>query len=151
MAQTKKEKPVKRIVAWFGGILICLILLGVLLFVLQLQFMVEEDRRAWPRGVVYQMAKSCGSYFKEDGKTDRCVLQNFRIAYSNDIPPDSCSSKEYFRYSVKDLGDSKVSFISTRCTQGGKASCGRKPYHITLTVDYKCGTNFECANWSSDY
>ena len=153
--QRVDKKPLwKIILKWFFGILSCAIVLYILLAALiSIPYIEGEARRAEARTIVSQMAKACGAFLKEGGNTNRCTFQNLQAA---DIyppgPPASCmQTTNFFWYSVKDLGDSKVSFIATRCAQGGHKPSRRKPYHISLTVDYKCGTNFECCEWQQDY
>jgi hypothetical protein len=154
MQETHKKLQWKIILKWFFGILGCAIVLYILSAVLfGLPYVEGEAKRAEARSIVSQMATACGAFFKEDGNTNRCTIQNLQSAdiYPPQAPVSCMQTTNFFWYSIKDLGDSKVSFIATRCTQGGHKPSGRKPYHISLTVDYKCGTNFECCKWQHDY
>jgi hypothetical protein len=139
---------------WVLGILVCVILLISVLVTLFFRSFLEYDFRAEAISITHQMATTCGVFFREDGNTQKCTLQNSGIGVlegGQALPPASCSPTHWFWYSVKDLGDSRISFEATRCTRGGKAPQNGKAYHIGLTVDYKCGTNFECAERYDDY
>jgi hypothetical protein len=147
-----KNEPLKKIIKfWLSQIFLCLLLVSLFFVWRGWNASMEEGIRSEARNFLGEMAKGCEVFFKEDGNTDKCVFENLFVDNGKYNPPASCSPIDYFWYSVKDLGNSTVCFTATRCTQGGKIPQVKKPYHIGLTQDYKCGANSECRNWSQDY
>jgi prepilin-type N-terminal cleavage/methylation domain-containing protein len=126
-------------------LMIVIIIIAVLAVVAVIQYnlAIERTRSAEAKDVLGHVRKVCAAIYARDRNVINCTPQNLGIGSEEEMIPIECYRSHYFYYGAEESPsfDDVMIFTATRCMKFGRPPNAKQPGVITLTVDYKNGTD----------
>lgn len=132
-------------------LIVVIIVLGILATLALTQYgrTIERARGAEGRSVIGGLRGLANARYMETGNIATASQADLGIGPSPDQAPNTCKPSHYFTYGAVISGTSGVTFVSTRCTSGGKTP--NNPVAQTLWLISNLASGVETWTSTSQY